>query len=279
MFARQLSRTVPRVLPKGTVLRFTPTSVRTLGALSSRSFQSTRAQQQAAAAADQADEPWGLRKKEDDGSLSHIISQYGTYPFIGLLGFSLLSKEIMLFDEEFMLFGVWGAVVLTGYINLGDSVHKYFQDQIDERAQRIDDIMDMAVEGVNVYKTSTKWQMDAVGVVDDMLKEYENVLEVSYKAKNVALRNAAHDAMLAQLQRVKTQEDLAAAKANEEMVQFCMDGVRADFAEGKITPQLKSGLLEDAISRIGTDPSAGTLKEDPLYTSFEKYVKAFQAKK
>lgn len=248
-------------LPKGAVVtRLSPATLRQLGALSIRSFQSSTAPQQSSAAA--------TTTANDDGGLGSIMSKWGTIPTLGLLTGALLSKEIVLFNEEFLLFGVWGAFLATAYVGIGDQVHDSLQGMIEERQQRFDDIMDMYIEGVNVYKAKQQWQLDSVQVLEDMLKDERQMLEVSYAAKNLQLRNAAHAAMLAKLNSIKTQEDLAAAKANEELVEKCMAAVRADFAMGAIDAKTKAALLNTAIGNIGTAKLSGA--EDPVKASFIK---------
>lgn len=261
MFARTLSRG----LPKGVVAQLSPASLRSLGALSSRSFQSSNIAQQSTAAAPPAstDAPIG------DGGLGSIIGKYGTMPFVGLLTGALLSKEIILFNEEFMLLGVWGAFVATAYVGIGDSAHEALKGMIDARKTRLDDTMDMYIEGVKVYKAKQQWQIDQVSVMEDMLNDEEAMLAVSYAAKNLQLRNAAYNTMLTKLQQVKTQEDLAAAKANQELVANCMKLVRADFA--KIDAKTKATVLATAIDNIGTAKLSGA--EDPVKASFIKHLK------
>lgn len=212
-------------------------------------------------------------KDGDDGSLAHIIRKYGTTPFVGLGLVTALSKELMVFNEEFMMFFVWAAFCSVAYVNLAEPAANYLDGLIEKESKLWDDAFEGMILAAEIHKEKQAWYGHLVPVLEQQQKDYKNMLEVSYKAKNIEVRNAAYNSMMEQLTRIANTEKMAREKAQADLLEKVFAGVWADFAVGKLDPKVKQTLLDNAIANLGT-VTADLKEKDPVRMAFSKHIQA-----
>lgn len=195
-----------------------------------------------------------------------IIDTYGLYPLLGLGFTALVSKEMFLLNEEFLLALDISAFVATGYVLLGDQVSAWFKSQEAARVKYWDETWDLLIEGLNVYKNGLNDKKLEVDFLKQFLKEYKEGAVAHTNYLNVKPRHAAAADVLARLEQIKNREEVVAAEAATKMIDDAVASVYATFAKDS---NLRNKSLDNAIEFIG---QKGTPKDDPVLSSFKNVL-------
>jgi len=192
-----------------------------------------------------------------------VIETYGLYPLLGLGITALVSKEMFILNEEFLLALDVAAFVTTGYVVLGDQVSDWFKSQEAQRVKEWDDTWDLLIEGLTMYKTSLNDKKLEVEFLKKFLAEYKEAAASHTSYLNVKPKHAAAADVLTKLEQIKNREEVVAAEHAKKLVDDAVAAVYAAFAKDA---KLKDKALDNAIEFIG---QKGTPKDDPIVGSFK----------
>lgn len=198
-----------------------------------------------------------------------ILDQYGYIPFIGLLGTALVSKEVFIIDEAFLLALNTITVCTVTYIGFGRELDAYCEATRTKDNERYHDVFNAVLEQVNLYKSIEAKKLEKVGVIKDLCKQSREVNANYLKFLDVKQKHDARAAMISKLQAIKKREAQEDALEYQEMISDALQTVRDSYTDSSNTA-LHQASLEFAIKSIGDVKEPET---DPVKIELEKVIK------
>jgi hypothetical protein len=203
-----------------------------------------------------------------------ILYNWGAYPFYGLLGTTILSKELFILDDNFPAVLLFGATFLT-FTWLGGPVmgKVYKEGRLAEEQQKHDDfelifaLMDRTTDQIKAFNKQPV-------VLQEFLTEYKESVTGVAEAEVRKLQFEAYQATLTQLNTLasaKAAEGAAQANlADEVLVQYLSQA----FTDAKIVDATVEEAI-DAISGTAKTPADGE-PASIVHGIFQEYVASGQ---
>jgi hypothetical protein len=203
-----------------------------------------------------------------------ILYNWGAYPFYGLLGTTILSKEMFILDDNFPAVLMFGSVFLFFTWMGGPALGKHYKDTILAEEQKKHDDFDLIFALMDRTTDQMKAFNKQPAVLKEYLEEYKaSVTEVA-EADVRRLQLEAYQATMTQLQTIATQKAAeGAAQAN-----IADDVMMAFLGQAFNDAKLIDATVEEAIDGIsGTskpvaDGEAGSIVEG----IFQEYISSGQ---
>jgi len=199
-----------------------------------------------------------------------VLYNWGAYPFYGLLGTTIISKELFILDHNFPAVGLFGATFVFFVWQLGPIVNKFLNTELLSKEQERQDTFDL----IFALMDRTTSQIESVKYTPELLKEYVAEYKVAAEEASLAdvraLKIEDYNTTVAQLEtlaNLKAAEASAAADLTDDVLQAHLYNVFAD------DEALVSKTIDEAIARL--DPkndSEGTI----VRGIFESYVESGQ---
>ncbi len=181
------------------------------------------------------------------GGLREQISKYGVYPFVGLGGFALVSKEIIMLNTEFLVLSNFLLLGSIAYIQFSGKVGEFVQN---ERVKVVKDIQnniqfrqDVAVAQLDMCKAAT----NAPKVVTEIYDAFLEANAAAAKARDLKARAAFREQIMQRLTSLKQQED----EATEQKREAVRSETLASVLEAVKSQKVKSAVLDEAIAMVG----------------------------
>lgn len=244
-------------------MRNCPSVAKSLPALATRSFHSTKPV---------ANTITVNERRGPTGTIVDtpgVIDQYGAIPFFGLLATALISKEVLIFNEEVLLAMNTAAVAVTAYVGVGDKLDKIFDAERTADNNRYHDSFNAVVEQIELYKSIEAKKLEKVQVIKDLCAESKEVNAAYLKYLDIKVRHEARQAMLTKLAAIKTKEAQEEAQEYQELIDLAIDGVYEAY-EDEANAALRNASLEFAIKNIGAVTESS---EDPVRVELYKQLK------
>jgi len=197
-----------------------------------------------------------------------VIDQYGYIPFVGLLATALVSKEVFIIDEAFLLAMNTITVGTVAYIGLGSSVNDFFQGERDKEHRRYHDVFNAVLEQVNLYKSIESKKLEKVGVIRDLCTESRKINGEYLTFLDIKQKHEARSAMITKLESIKKREAGEEAAEYQALVTEAIEDVRDSYLEVE-NSELRQSSLEFAIRNIGDIKDA---QNDPVRIELESTI-------
>jgi len=197
-----------------------------------------------------------------------IIDQYGAIPFVGLLATALVSKEVFIIDEAFLLACNTATVATVAYIGIGSGANDFFEAERTKDNNRFHDAFNAVLESINLYKSVETKKLEKVGVIRDLCTESREVNVAYLKFLDIKQRHEARKAMISKLEAIQKRESQEEAHEYQAMVTEAIEAVRASYTDASNTA-LRQASLEYAIKSVG---NVTDLESDPVRIALLKTI-------
>lgn len=226
-------------------------------------MHTTKVQQQAAIATQASTQS---TEEVAPDTMTEIIGKYGLVPFIGLVGATALSKEVMLLDAEFLGMLEFTAFVAIFYTAFGDKITQTMAANAKAGEDAMDNKWAFDVAWLENYKKQMQWQIDVLELREQQATDYASAMEDFAVAQNFEVQHKARAAVHAKLTAILSSEAAAAAAENDIATAQLIERVHARFGVEGDSKLIKESL-DLAISMIGA-PRTTSTKDDPVKRVF-----------
>ena len=196
--------------------------------------------------------------------MSDYIDRFGGwYPLLGLGTFVLLSKELLVLNEEMLMVTNFAAFVFISWLVAGDQLNDAVAAKKEALRKNHDDVSDLYIESLEQVIRAGENSLATLPLLRSLKSEYAQLGEQVVKAKEMKAKSAARDAVMARLNSVYQKEQAEKAKYMtgllDEVVQEVQDRVE-NMGQGD-----KDALLENAIRQLGGGAVEGEDRLTKIY--------------
>lgn len=192
----------------------------------------------------------------DKTAMEGVLEQYGLMPFLGLGAAALISKEVFVVNEEFLLAVDVCAFVFTAYTVGGDTFNKMVADSNTARKEKFDSAFDAAIAAVETYKTSQSLLSKEVDVMKEYAKEHQEACESHARFLTLKPQHDARAEVLAKLESIAAREASEESTFHKELVEDTIWNVTAEIEESQ---GIRDEIFASALAQLG---SGSPLAED-----------------
>jgi len=186
-----------------------------------------------------------------------ILYNWGTYPFYGLLGTTIISKELFILDDAFPAVGLFGATFLFFTWQLGPAVSKMVHEKKIAIEQERHDTFDLIFALMDRSTDQIKASQNLPKLLEQYVVEYKAVANEASKAEVRQLQMKAYSETVAQLQALANQKSAEkGAQAN-----VAMDTLKAHMSGAFTDPALISKTVDEALEMLSPDFKIAEVKE------------------
>jgi len=205
-----------------------------------------------------------------------VLYAYGAYPFYGLLGTTILSKELFILDDNFPAVIGFGSVFLFFTWVLGPAMGKlYKSEQLAEEEDKhhtfdlIFALMDRTTNQIQAFSKQP-------AALNQFLAEYQQTVTEVAHAEVRALQVAAYNETLAKLQTIANQKAAEGAASVNIAEEVLTQHLFAAFQDAKLVDK----SVEEAIDNLGApkpDKADGDDTPDSIVAGiFQEYTESGQ---
>jgi hypothetical protein len=207
-----------------------------------------------------------------------VLYNWGMYPFYGLLGTTIISKELFIMDNNFPAVGLFGAFFLAMTWVAGPAMHSHFNAEKLAKEQDKHNTFDL----IFALLDRTSDQIKAFGqqpkVLNEFVAEYQQSVNDLAHAEVRKLQFEAYAKTLSELQtlaNLKSAEAGAQANLAEDVLTKYM------FAAFEADAKLLDQTVEEAIDNLGGVPKPAKAEGDESPDSivagvFQEYIESGQ---
>jgi len=211
-----------------------------------------------------------IEKKEEEKS---ILGAYGWYPLIGLGAVTIFSKEIIIYNADFMMAVDISLISFLVWINFGDQIAQDYKDWVGEYRKHIADTNETYVYGLkdlsSTFSSRAVWR----DFVEEAAAHDEKSTRAYIAYQNLKLRSDARNAVLAKLQTAKLAKAATQLKARRDFIEGLEPYVSSRYAKDAT---LRAQEVDNAIARLSkpVDPA-----KDTFASVLREYAKGAKQKK
>jgi hypothetical protein len=243
-----------------------------LSRTSTRAFQTTPRLLDAAAAAEDAElaEHLAAHEAQFAAAPKHgtVLYHYGMYPFYGLLGTTILSKELFILDDNFPAVGMFGAVFLFFTWVGGPSLYASAKaTQLAEEQERhdtfdlINALVDKQIGAINSFSNQP-------AALDQFAAEYKQSVVDLADAEVRQMKYEAYADVVAQLNLIANQKAEEAAEAGRVSEAVLNNFLYSAFDDAKLVDQ----TIDEAIENI--ENTSVDLENSVVFGVYDEYVQS-----
>ena len=184
-------------------------------------------------------------------TVSEYVDRYGGwFPLLGLGSIVLLSKELLVLNEEALMVTNFVAFVFISWMAVGDTLLEAVKAKQDQQRKFRDDVSDMQIESLQALVKTTEASLEMLPVLERLKTVYSTLGERVGRAKELKSRQAAREAVLARLSSLYAKEQADKSKYLSDM----LDAVNAEVVQriSQLDPAEKDALVSDAIRMLET---------------------------
>jgi len=208
------------------------------------------------------------RKENPQLTFREIVKKYGFYPLAGLATITLLSKEIIPLNEEFLLLLNFAAVLTTLHVAIGDSAWTAINEAIRKEKQKMWDWDQFKIDLVEEKITDVKTRLQLPEVYEEYVREYADAAKELNQFELVKPKHEFRAATLKRLQDILNKEQDASASAKKKLLQDVLAHVRGQVQS---RAELRTATIDNAIANLGRRiPFAPS---DPVVSLFNDFLK------
>jgi len=141
----------------------------------------------------------------------------------------LVSKEILIMNEEFLMVSNFAAMFLTMYLLLGDTVVNAAQESANAEIKQENEASDLAIDVAELRVKGFEGQIQAVQVLKNLKKDYNELALAAQVARANKAKVVAIDAYTQKLEAAKQREIAEALEKNKQLVQEQLNMLKENF--------------------------------------------------
>jgi len=204
-----------------------------------------------------------------------LFGKWPIYPMFGLGAAILLSKELLLVNEEFLVGCTFVTFMMGAYIMFQEQVARSIDSSINELRERHLDVRDISIDHIKrlilIEQQNLTYQEDVKALYDEEMKAEQMAVEY----KNAKHKLDIKTAMLQKLQTLRSLEEEELQQIKAALVERAGAYSRSQF-EGS-SEQEKAQTIDDAIdlipTKVGEAIKVDKQRKDRITAYFDEYFK------
>ena len=193
----------------------------------------------------------------------------GWYPLLGLGTFVLLSKELLVLNEEALMVTNFAAFVFISWLVAGDMVNDAVAAKKEAIRKNHDDVSDLYIESLEAVIRAGENSLAVQPLLRSLKGEYSQLGEQVIKAKEMKARAAARDAVISRLNSVYQKEQSEKAKYMTGLLDEVVEEVQERVSN--MSQHDKDAIMENAIRQLSGAQEEG---EDRLTKIYQEVLNA-----
>jgi hypothetical protein len=229
-------------------------------------LSSTAVQNFHASARRQEDEKDKPAPFSQGGLLGTGVNEWYALPLGVAAAIPILEYQWFVINEELQLAACFMMFCVGVYVNAGDAVYSYFDDQAKAMLKEHNDAEDELIAAYEDKLTVLKMNKDMVGHFEDINKVRAETYANLNKAGAIEPLYEFKSQMERTLGMIIQEEASVADRAKHALMAEATAAVSSEFESSK---ELKKAALDSAIAKL-----KGSKAEDPVLKSFQQFFKA-----
>ena len=191
----------------------------------------------------------------------------GWYPLLGLGAVVLVSKELLVLNEELLMVTNFAAFVFISWLVAGDIVNDAVKEKAAALTKNHDDVSDLYIESLHQVIRAGENSLATLPLMRNLKEEFSSLGQQVVQAKEMKSRAAARDATIARLNAAYQKEQAEKAKYMTNLLDDVVGEVQERVQQ--LSEQDKEAIMESAIQQLSGQEQSG---EDPLTRIYQEVL-------
>lgn len=188
------------------------------------------------------------------GGGAGLFGRFSLYPFLGLGAVTILSKELLIINEEFLL-GVLSTTIFSAlFVNFIESVESAVKEEHDTSIQSQMLVRDIAIDHYERLILIQNHNLTFPQDVKDLHAEREANAKLAQSYKELKHQHDVTNSVLHKLETIRRLEADEKDEFKNALYKAAMSHTQASLAQ--LPAEEKSQMVEDAIDSIPVSPEA-----------------------
>jgi len=196
----------------------------------------------------------------------------GWYPLVGFGSLVVLSKELLVLNEELLLATNFATFVFIMWLATGETVNQLVVEKQESITKHYNDSCDLQIESIKSVVQAYETQLALIPLLNSARQQFTSLSDQVGLAQQQRAKYAAREAVAAKLNSLYQKEQAAQAAALTDYYDYLAQQVREDVAN--LSSEEKRRFIDRMIEAVG---GAEVPDEDPVSRSFDKFLSQAQS--
>jgi len=208
------------------------------------------------------------QKDAEPSSISGYVSRYGGwYPLAGLGGLIIISKEILVLNEELLLATNFATFAFITWLVAGEQIQQLAVESQTARTKFLNDTTDVLIEAYKVGVKTYENLLAEIPLLKSTILQYSDLLKQGNGAAALKARQAARDAVISKLAGIYQRQQADAAKESVRAIDTAVNAVRTQLEN--LSDEEQSKIMDHMIDILEGKSVTAT---DPIKAALESYL-------
>ena len=179
----------------------------------------------------------------------------GWYPLLGLGVFVLISKELLVLNEEALMVTNFAAFVAISWLVAGDTVNDAVKAKAEAIRKNHDDVSELYIESLEQVIRAGENSLATLPLMRSLKADFASLSAEVQKAKDMKSRAAARDAVIGRLNALYQKEQSDKAKHMTALLDDVVSEVQHRMEQ--LTDDDKNAIMDNAIRQLEGGEATG----------------------